>query len=480
MKEAPYDVEPCVEWEFDNSTFGNTITTEFGLVCGRAYLRTIYQSTYMFGSFIAAPIGGILSDKYGRKFIFSIGAVLFFVFSMIACWLPDVSSILVFRFLMGLMHTAAMNAGYILGMEVCAPSLRSVIGVMVALPWAIGTILWGGFAYFIRDWRWLQLTVSLPTIILLPALWYMDESPRWLAVRGQHDRALAILKRAARWNGSTLPPDHKIRKLMEITQSQASSAPEETERMELGGTKGQILLAKLQKFVRQLFILFRTPRLRLITLIVWLDFLLSSTVFFGLSLNGVNFSANPYIYMMIGGAMEIPAYLLSPFIAERLGRKIPTLVGYFSTSVCLLILPFISNDMSWLVMFLAMAGKLALSAAFQLLFLYSAELFPTEVRLQGFGSGIFVSRAGGIISPFITDLLGSKYDWAPSVVFGVFSALTAFVTLTLPETLNRPLPETIVDLENAASSKRKKKGRRRNGLSDDVEVEDIGKTAQDN
>lgn len=43
----------------------------------------------------------------------------------------------------------------------------------------------------------------------------MGESPRWLAVVGQHKRALKEVKRAAAWNKVTLPPDQEILDIME-------------------------------------------------------------------------------------------------------------------------------------------------------------------------------------------------------------------------------------------------------------------------
>ncbi|XP_064109745.1 organic cation transporter protein-like isoform X2 [Macrobrachium nipponense] len=446
----------CTEWRYDNTTFGHTITSEFDLVCSRAYLRSIYQSIYMFGSLIAAPIGGILADKYGRKFLFTIGATTYFVLSLIACWLPTMPTILAFRFLMGLMHTPTMNAAFILGMEVCAPSARALVGMFFALPWAFGTVIWGALAYFIRDWRWLQFAISVPTVILFPALWYIDESPRWLVVRGQHARAIKILQKAARWNGTSLPPEENMKELMRQTQSTVTSATEEGDPTEK--THLQMIWKKMKNCTKQLFILLRTPRLRRITLVVWMTFMFSSTVFFGLTLNALNFSVDPYIYMIFNGLVEIPAYILPAPIAARFGRKFPIIIGFSVTSVCLLALPFIDKDESTLVVTVAMCGRLLLSSAFQLFFLYSAELFPTEVRLQGFGSGIFLSRLGGIFAPFITELLGPLYSWSPSVVFGVFSLITGSILLLLPETLNKPMPETIAELEkdspNAASNKK--------------------------
>ncbi|XP_063591332.1 solute carrier family 22 member 6-like [Penaeus indicus] len=54
---------PCTEWDFDNSTFSSTVTSEFGLVCEREYLRATYQSIYMLGIFVGAPLNGMMADR---------------------------------------------------------------------------------------------------------------------------------------------------------------------------------------------------------------------------------------------------------------------------------------------------------------------------------------------------------------------------------------------------------------------------------
>ncbi|CAL4149452.1 unnamed protein product, partial [Meganyctiphanes norvegica] len=52
----------CKEWAFDNSTFTNTIFSEYALVCDRQYLYAIYTSIFMIGSLVGSPFNA-LSDK---------------------------------------------------------------------------------------------------------------------------------------------------------------------------------------------------------------------------------------------------------------------------------------------------------------------------------------------------------------------------------------------------------------------------------
>lgn len=54
---------------------------------------------------------------------------------------------------------------------------------------------------------------------------------------------------------------------------------------------------------------------------------------------------------------------------------------------------------------LAMVGKLGAAAAFAIIYVYSAELYPTVVRNAGMGASSCCARIGGMLAPYIADLV---------------------------------------------------------------------------
>ncbi|XP_063863186.1 organic cation transporter protein-like isoform X2 [Scylla paramamosain] len=405
------------------------------------YLRAAYTSIYMLGVMVGAPFNGFLADKYGRRPTITIGSVVYAVVALASCWLPSLVSVLISRFLLGTLHATILKTGYILAMEVSSPRVRPVLGIVLFLPWALGTMAWGGAAYLLRSWRWLQLSVSLLFLFFLPALLLLDESPRWLAVRGYHTHALAVLQRAARWNRVALPPRHRLLQIIKDSQDEGNAS---SQGRGLRPCRSQSLL---DTYLCQMFILLRTPRLRVITLGMFFDYLVVGMVYFGLSLSGDHLSSNPFLYMVLTGLVEVPAYTLMVPVVTNYGRRSTTIVFFLFSGVMLLLLPFIPNGCGWVAVTLALVGKMSISSAFQVLTLYSSELFPTEVRTRGTSTAFMMSRVGSMTSPFITELLGSTSSWTPSVVFGVASLLAGVVSMVLPETGDTSLPDTIKQLE---------------------------------
>lgn len=54
---------------------------------------------------------------------------------------------------------------------------------------------------------------------------------------------------------------------------------------------------------------------------------------------------------------------------------------------------------------LAMLGKVGIAAAFAVIYVWAAELFPTVVRNQGMGASSMFARVGGMGAPYIADIV---------------------------------------------------------------------------
>ncbi|GFN79336.1 solute carrier family 22 member 13 [Plakobranchus ocellatus] len=112
----------------------------------------------------------------------------------------------------------------------------------------------------------------------------------------------------------------------------------------------------------------------------------------------------------------------------------------------------------WITLLLSLVGKFGASAAFAVIYIYSAELFPTVMRNSGMGMCSLSARIGGILAPYIADLgevISGRWGVAvPLLIFGGLSVAAGLLILFLPETSNRVLPDTVEDAKNFGKTKK--------------------------
>ena len=183
-------------------------------------------------------------------------------------------------------------------------------------------------------------------------------------------------------------------------------------------------------------------------------------VYYGLTFNAAQLPGDLYVNNTINGAVEILSYGLCILALDPIGRK-KFLSGTMITGgICcigsMLMIEF-GSDNSTLYessKWLSFSGKFLISAAFCAVYIFSAELFPTDVRSIGVGCGSMFGRVGGFAAPLIIELqFMDGLTWVPMTIFGVSTIIGGVICLFLPETAKMPIFRTIEDAENFHNGK---------------------------
>ncbi|CAL4069503.1 unnamed protein product, partial [Meganyctiphanes norvegica] len=447
----------CDTWDYDSSVFTTTVAMEWNLVCDIGWMSPLFASFYFFGAGVGEPLMGFLSDQYGRRWVLRGSSVIFVFVSVGSALVEQYSLVLAGRFILGACYAAGVAVCYVRAMESSPAKLRDWNGFLLLVPFSLCGMLLGGLAYVIRDWRTLQLVCTTTPILGLFLLPFMDETPRWLVLKGRLEEAAKTLEKAARWHGVEIPEREKLIMILGNFQEQTRCRRSDTnteipKEVEVGCST--VRKEDVKNWIKNLFILVRTPILRRTTLSMFVCWFCIGFTYFGMSLSGGIFSENPFLYMVVSSIVEIPGYSIFSPLATRFGRRSVLSFTYGMCAISVLLILVLPASYSFI---LSMIGKLFITGAYSLLYLLCSELFPTCVRSRGLNMASFLGRIGAIIAPFIVDLMAVTYTWAPSLMFGICSAVASLMALALPESKGKPLTDTIEQLEELYNPKNKTK-----------------------
>ncbi|CAH1795803.1 unnamed protein product [Owenia fusiformis] len=376
----------------------------------------------MSGVLVGAITLGSLSDTYGRLKIFYIAMGIQFISALCCSFAPTYTMYIALRFFTGFSNGMTV-VQFTLLLELVGAPWRAFCCVVVAATFAIGIAVYALMAYYIRNWRYLSVACAVSLVPFIHMYWLLFESPRWLLNKGKTSAAENILKRIAVKNGHS-----------DVTIKLKIPEPSK----EKGRNKR---FSTLQLFTHKI-----TRNRTLVQLYAWF---VNSAVYYGLTLSSGDLGSNMYISVALSGLVEIPANIVAIFLLNRIGRKYSLcgamLLGGLSCAAIL----FTPSEYTKTVVGLAMAGKLAISASFSMIYLYTSELYPTVVRNAGLGLCSTFARIGGILVPLIIPL-GNIYPNLQFAIFGALSFTSGLLNFYLPETLGKPLPETFEDVDKAA------------------------------
>ncbi|XP_078577086.1 organic cation transporter protein-like [Branchiostoma floridae x Branchiostoma japonicum] len=417
---------PCDQgYKYDTSEYKSTVVTDWDLVCDNSWKVSMVKSVWFAGFMFGAVFGGHAADRWGRKPVLLASLVGSYVSGIACAFSPNYAAFVAFRFFIATCIMITYLASFVMTQELVSADKRSFVGMIIWIFTSLGSMLLAGIAYCIRTWKWLQVAITMPTLFFISFWWLVPESPRWLISRNRHKEAAAILRKGAEIAKVTIP-DEVFHDAIPLTHDHEKAQKK-----------------KVYTFID----LFRTPNLRKWTLNIFYNWIVNTLVYYGISLNLSALSGNIYLNFAISGLVEIPANLIAILLLNKFGRRWPLCLMLLAGGVACITAFFIPKHLGWMTTTLAMIGKFWITASFGVIYIFSAEIFPTVVRQIGIGMSSMSARVGGIAAPFVS-LLGRHWAPMPYVIFGGASIAAGLLALLLPETAGRKLPATIEEGEN--------------------------------
>ncbi|KAK5917548.1 hypothetical protein CgunFtcFv8_002389 [Champsocephalus gunnari] len=422
--------EGCLDgWAYDRSEFLSTTVSEWDLVCGLRPLKQMIQTIYMGGVLTGAIVYGGLSDRYGRRSVLIWSYLQLGILGCSSAFLPSYSTYCAFRFLSGMAVSGVILNGVSLKVEWIPTKQRTLVGTLTSFFFTFGQMILAGLAYWLRDWRKLQLVVCLPQFLFFSYSWWFSESARWLVLNRRSEDALKCLHRVARVNGKK---DIEDTLTLEVLHSHMKK--------EMDSSRSTFTAYDLLR-TRQM------RRISICLLVVWFS---TSFAYYGLAMDLQKFGVSIYQIQLIFGAVDFPAKLVALGMLSYLGRRVSQATCLFISALVIFANILVPADMQTVRTTLACLGKGFTSASFTTVYLYTGELYPTVLRQTGMGFVSTMARVGSMAAPAVL-ILDEVLPALPSLVYGGAAVFASVFACFLPETLNKPLPDTIEDVEENGS-----------------------------
>ncbi len=371
------------------------------------------------GMLIGAWFWGTITDYVGRKPGFVLTVLVDSVFGFLSALAPGYVWLLVLRAITGFGVGGTLPVNYAIFAEYLPKRNRGRYMVLLEGFWAVGTIVAAGLAWLVVPtvgWRLLLALSAVPGAIVYFIRRYVPESPRYLLIEGREEEARAVLQQVARENGVTLELDHlKIEKRSEEVTVSA---------------------------------LWKRPLARA-TLMLWIAWFCISLGYYGTFIwlpgifvdRGFDF-LQTYQNTFILALAQLPGYLSAAYLVERWGRK-GTLTTYLLLSGVFTYLFAVVSGLPFIVGAAALMSFFTLGA-WGVLYAYTPELYPTEMRATGMGAASGMTRIAGALAPILGGWLLPISLVAALTLYAVAFAVGAGSVFVLGrETKDQPLMETL-------------------------------------
>lgn len=395
----------------------------------------IAGASAILGCIPGAMFAGFLSDRYGRRKVLFVCAILYALSGVLSAVPRTFTEFLLARFISGLGIGASSMICPVYVAELAPPAWRGRFGSLFQFGIVSGIFLtlfinakiqtFGDADWKVaKGWRWMLGAEVLPALLLLVLLFFVKESPRWLVQAGREDEARDILEK--------------------IQGSREAEA-------EIAATKG-VLKQSEAGFFELLF----SPRFRKVLLIAVLLMAFSqfsginaimyySTKIFTTAGVGVN---NSFKASVVVGLVNLVFTLVAVALVDKAGRRILLLIGLVCQVIALGAVGWMfkanTGGIPLLVAILAFIGAFAVALG-PIPWILCSEIFPTRVRGRAMSVATFTIWTSCYIVAQTFPMLNDSPAVGPACTFWIYAACSlvalVFVFFMVPETKGRSLEE---------------------------------------
>ena len=412
---------------FDRSQMTRTLATDLELVCDNEYKTRLLGSVIMVGLFIGSWVGGKVCDHFGRKKSIFIGAFIIIPCVFLGGAVVNFYVYFILRLVTCIALPIMWISGHTYGLEYFSPKYRKLMICVKDIP--IAGYLLALLVYYNRDWRHLHFWTGTLCLVGLPAYFLIPESPRWLAANGRVDEAERVFLDIAKGNRRVVSPEQR---------KQMSSI---LERVDLDADPELSWYDMLQ------------PGYRLSTFVMLLTWICVCVTFYVLALSSTELHGDIALNYLLATIAETPISIFLYFTLDSIGRKATLIITLGLLGGSCLGLAIIPKHFTGFILIVYIVGRTAGSMGFVMVFLVTAEIYPTNLRAQAIGVCSMVSRVFGMSASFVTKL---SVWWSPlpMIVLAVPNMAAAAFVLLLPETRGCDLPQNLAEKKSDESKLR--------------------------
>jgi len=409
-----------------------------------ALLEGWVVSSALIGCILGAAVAGTISDRFGRKKVLIVSAMLFLISALLSAIPQSVAMLVAARLIGGMgvgiasmlspMYIAELSPPHLRGRLVALYQLAITVGILVAYfsnallqhlaVGALADMAPGSWRWILVDevWRGMFGAESLPALVFLLLLSTVPESPRWLTKQGRGQQALDILTRV-------VGHDEAAREMAEIRKAIAQE----------GASIGELLKPGLRVALIIGILLPLFSQVSGINVIIYYGVKIFERA--GLQIGG---SLGGQVVIGIGNVLFT---LIAVATVDRVGRKPLLYVGISGLVLGLLAIGLLFHfRIESGVLLIGLFAFYILCFAFSLgpiPWIIISEIFPTRIRGRAMSVGTFTiwsaCTAVAQTFPWLLENLG------PSGTFWLYALLVApalpFAWWVIPETKGRSLEE---------------------------------------